>query len=162
MPPGGFEPPPTEVDQPLKLARLPFHHGGIGKCGWSRTSSDRFWRPGQRPRLTLVVAGSGFHPHLPWHPRKESNPRRPVPKTGALSSELRRHGPLGGICTHDLQLRKLLLSLLSYKGLVRAEGIEPPASGVRTRYSTQLSYARKELVGLRGIEPLPVFTRTDF
>ena len=33
--PGGVEPPPTGVDQPLKLACLPFHHGDIGKCGWS-------------------------------------------------------------------------------------------------------------------------------
>lgn len=84
-----------------------------------------------------------------WLGREGSNPQHPAPKAGVLPVELRptgrrlvsTHGSPGRVRTSNIGVQSAAFCQLNYRGMVPAEGLEPPTYGSVDRRSIQLSYA---------------------
>ena len=65
--------------------------------------------------------------------KQDSNLQRPESESGALPIEPFRNNAVGGLRTHDLQIKSLLLFQLSYNSLVLPTGVEPASLGLKGR-----------------------------
>lgn len=65
--------------------------------------------------------------------RQASNLQPSESESGALPVELHRNNAAGGLRTHDLQIKNLLLCQLSYNSLVLPTGVEPASFGLKGR-----------------------------